>query len=80
MSKKEALAHPLLPYAIVEAAAGGDGEAVRAVIDHYAPYINALATETCWDQERGATRYVNEEIRKRLVAKLLEGILKFEIV
>ena len=54
---------------------GGDGQALGAVLTHYRRYIRSLATRTLTDEYGNEYYYVDEEIEKRLEARLIYCIV-----
>ena len=69
----------LLPIATIVAAVSGDDEALCAVVHHYDHHITKLATRKMTTQEGTQSQYVDEELKQRLVTKLIAGILKFRL-
>ena len=47
---REQNASRLLPLTVIEAAAGGDVEAINAVLKHYAGYIARLSMRELYDE------------------------------
>ena len=69
----------LLPYPVILAATRGDPDAMRIVIRHYASYIAYLSTRKVHN-EYGNTYYgIDEDIRERLQAKLMQAVLQFDL-
>ena len=62
----------LLPLTVIEAAAGGDVEAINAVLKHYAGYIARLSMRELYDEYGNPHLCVDEELRRRLEAMLLD--------
>ncbi len=56
----------LLPFPVIAAAAGGDTEAMCAVLKHYEGYIATLCTRTLKDDAGNTYSYVDEEMKNRL--------------
>lgn len=69
----------LLPFSVIAAAVSGDAEAVCAVVRHYDRYITRLATQERADADGLSRRYVNEDLKNRLITRLITGILKFRM-
>jgi hypothetical protein len=68
----------LLPLPIIEAAAGGDVDAINEVLKRYERYIIALSTRQFYD-ENGAPRFcVDNEMRRTLETKLIVKIMQFD--
>ena len=56
----------LLPLTVIEAAAGGDVEAINAVLKHYAGYIARLSMRELYDEYGKPHLCVDEELRRKL--------------
>ena len=54
----------LLPLTVIEAAAGGDVEAINAVLKHYAGYIARLSMRELYDEYGNPHLCVDEELRR----------------
>lgn len=67
-----------LPLSVIIAAMGGDGQALGAVLTHYRRYIRSLATRTLTDEYGNEYYYVDEEIEKRLEARLIYCSNRFQ--
>lgn len=67
----------LLPYAVIQKAAGGDAEAINAVLKHYAGYIVKLSMRELYDEFGNVRWCIDEELRRRLETKLITKILTF---
>jgi hypothetical protein len=67
----------LLPYPVIVLAAGGDVDAINAVLKHYEGYIAVLATRQLYDGYGNPHLCVDEELRRRLETKLITKILTF---
>ena len=64
----------LLPYPLIMAAAKGDPDAVKAVVQHYEGYISSLSIRKFRD-ERGNTYYgADDDIRDRLRTRHIKAI------
>lgn len=61
----------LLPFAVIQKAAGGDVEAINAVLKHYAGYIAKLSLRELYDKYGNPHLCVDEELRRRLETKLI---------
>ena len=59
-------------FPIIEAATGGDTDAMAAVQRHYEPYIRKLATITVCGVD-----YLNADLYDRLKTRLIVATLKF---
>ena len=75
----QATKHNLLPYPVVVLAAGGDVDAINAVLKHYEGYIAVLATKQLYDESGNPYLCVDEGLRRRLETKLITGILSFDL-
>jgi len=69
----------LLPFDIICEAASGDSIAIEQVIKHYSGYIAKLSMRTIYDENGNQHNIVDEDIRRRLEAKLASAILKFRV-
>jgi len=69
----------LLPFDIICEAASGDSIAIEQVINHYSGYIAKLSMRTVYDDNGIQHNIVDEDIRRRLEAKLASAILRFRV-
>lgn len=69
----------LLPFSIIEKAAGGDVEAINAVLKHYEGYIARLSLRELHDDYGNTHLCVDEEMRRRLETKLITKLLTFRV-
>lgn len=69
----------LLPFSVIQKAAGGDVEAINAVLKHYEGYIAKLSLRELHDEYGNAHLCVDEELRRRLETKLITKILTFRV-
>ena len=69
----------LFPLPVIEAAAGGDVEAINAVLKHYAGYIARLSMRELYDEYGNPHLCVDEELRRRLETKLITKLLTFRV-
>ena len=69
----------LLPYPVIALAAGGDIDAINAVLHHYEGYINALSTMRLRDDFGNSYICVDETMKRRLETKLITAILRFKV-
>ena len=69
----------LLPFTVIQKAAGGDVEAINAVLKHYAGYIAKLSLRELYDEYGNPHLCVDEELRRRLETKLITKILTFRV-
>lgn len=68
-----------LPFEVIQAAAGGDNEAMSRVMRHYSSYIATLCMRPFHD-ETGKRHYVvDEDMRRQLEATLTAAILRFRV-
>jgi hypothetical protein len=77
MSKK--YNYPLLPFPVIEAAVGGDADAINKVIHHYSGYIARFSMRTGYDSEGSPHQVVDEETRRILENHLTAAILRFRL-
>ena len=68
----------LLPFHVIEAAAGGDVDAINKVLLHYEGYIIVLSAKRLFDEDGRAYMVADDEIRRTLETKLITKILKFD--
>lgn len=69
----------LLPYPVIISASYGDVVAMDIVLSHYEPYIARLSMRTSYDEYGNPHTCVDEDMRSRLEAKLMEKILDFKV-
>lgn len=67
----------LLSYAVIQKAAGGNVDAINAVLKHYKGYIAKLSMRELFDEYGNARWCIDEELRRRLETKLITKILTF---
>jgi len=77
MNKEQQKTNALLPYPVIVLAAGGDVDAINAVLKHYEGYIAVLSTRRLYDEYGNPHLCVDEEIRRRLETKLITKLLTF---
>lgn len=70
----------LIEFPVIEAAVGGNTEALDGVLKHYKAYISFLSIRWFYDENGNSRCYVDEEKRRMLEIKLVTAILDFEIV
>lgn len=70
----------LLPFETIKAATEGDILAVNEVLMYYEGYINKLSKRKIYDECGGVHYIVDETLRNRLKARLLQTVLKFKLV
>ena len=78
MTHNNVKAH-LLPFSVIQIAAGGDVEAINAVLKHYEGYIARLSLRELYDKYGNPHLCVDEELRRRLETKLITKILTFRV-
>ena len=69
----------LLPYPGIVSASLGDNLAMNVVLSHYEPYIARLSMRTSIDEYCNPHTTVDEDMRSRLEAKLIEQVLNFKV-
>ena len=81
MTKNKAVhkGNGLLPYPIIVSASQGDILAMNVVLCHYEPYIARLSMRTSIDEYGNPHTSVDEDMRSRLEAKLIEQVLNFKV-
>ena len=78
MTHNNVKAH-LLPFSVIQKAAGGDVEAINAVLKHYEGYKARLSLRELYDEYDNPHLCVDEELRRRLETKLITKILTFRV-
>ena len=69
----------LIPFETIVAAVSGDEDAIRAVVSHYDRYITTLSIREQFDSDGICRKYVDEDMKRWLTAKLMQGILLFHM-
>ena len=64
-----------MPLSVIEAARAGDPLAVERVLRYYEGYMDKLCTRTLYDLDGTPHVRVDEHIKHRLQAKLVEAIV-----
>ena len=77
MSKRRTARSSLIPYPVI-AAVRGDPEAVNQVLDHYSGYIAHLSMQKIRDESGNTYWGIDEDLRERLQAKLMQAVLNFK--
>ena len=65
----------LLPMDVIEAARTGDPLAVERILQYYEGYMNKLCTRTLYDKDGLPYIGIDEYMKHRLQAKLVEAIV-----
>lgn len=65
----------LLPMDVIEAACAGDPLAVERILRYYEGYMNKLCTRTLYDKDGLPYIGIDEYMKHRLQAKLVEAIV-----
>ena len=65
----------LLPMAVIEAARAGDPLALERILRYYDHYINKLCTRTLYDKDGLPHIGIDEYMKHRLQAKLVDAIV-----
>lgn len=68
----------LIPYPIIVAASQGDVEAIQIVLSHFTGYIITLSTRLLFDEFGNPHVCVDEDLRRRIEAKLVSKLLLFD--
>ncbi len=68
-----------LSFDIIVAAADGDGEAIRKVLNLYDGYISKLSLRKMYDDYRNVYMVVDSELKGRIQTAVINMILNFEI-
>jgi len=66
-----------LPFGTVEAAAGGDPGALRAILKHYEGYILALSVKRLYDENGTPHMFIDEALRRELELRLITKAVGF---
>ncbi|MGM9917014.1 helix-turn-helix domain-containing protein [Anaerotignum sp.] len=80
MRRKKNSEWNLIEFPVIEAAVGGNTEALNGILKHYEAYISFLSIRWFYDENGIPRSYVDEEKRRMLEIKLVTMILNFEIV
>lgn len=71
----------LLPFSVIHAASQGDEAAICCILKrYYEGYIRRLSTRCFYDAAGNLYYFVDEAVRGQLEIKLIESILKFDIM
>lgn len=69
----------LVAYQVILAAKAGESAAMNAILGHYRPYIASFSKRTFYDEYGNRYELVDEDIRQRIEAKLMQQIIyKFD--
>lgn len=68
-----------LDFEVIVLAVGGDLTSIKAIIEHYKPYLRELATKKLFDEEGNEYKYLDELLRCQLENKLIKSVLDFKI-
>ena len=79
ISNNENAESGLLPYPVIIAAAKGDPEAMKIVVQHYESYIASLSMRKLRDERGNIYWGIDEDIRDRLRSRLMRAVLSFKI-
>lgn len=69
----------LLPFPVILAATKGDPDAMKVVLQHYQSYIAHLSMTKIRDESANTYWGIDEDLRERLQAKLMQAVLTFKI-
>lgn len=69
-----------LPLSVIRAASQGDEAAICCILKRYEGYIRRLSTRCFYDATGNLYYFIDEEVRGQLEIKLIESILKFDII
>lgn len=70
----------LLPLSVIHAASQGDESSIRCILKRYEGYIRRLSMRCFYDTAGNLYYFVDEAVRGQLEIKLIESILKFDII
>ncbi len=69
----------LLPVSVIEKAVAGDELAMKRVLQHFDGYIAYKATMRVTDEYGRVFSQVDQELRDRLITKLMAKVLAFRL-
>ena len=69
----------LLPFSVILAATKGDPDAMQVVLQHYRSYIAHLSMTKICDESGNTYWGIDEDLRERLQAKLMQAVLNFTV-
>ncbi len=69
----------LLPFPVILAATKGDPDAMKVVLQHYQSYIAHLSMTKIRDESGNTYWGIDEDLRERLQAKLMQAVLNFKV-
>ena len=69
----------LLPFPVILAATKGDPDAMKIVMQHYQSYIAHLSMTKIRDESGNTYWGIDEDLRERLQAKLMQAVLNFKV-
>ena len=69
----------LLPFPVILAATKGDPAAMKVVLQHYQSYISYLSMKKIRDENGNTYWGIDEDLRERLQAKLMQAVLNFKV-
>ena len=70
----------LLPFSVIRAASQGDESSIRCILQRHEGYIRRLSTRCFYDTAGNLYYFIDEAVRGQLEIKLIESILKFDII
>lgn len=70
----------LLPFSVIHAASRGDEAAIRCILKRYEGYIRRLSTRCLYGTTGNLYHFIDEAVRGQLEIKLIESVLKFDII
>jgi hypothetical protein len=78
MNKHKKHKYNSLPIGTINAATGGDPDAVHAVVRHYDRYIRALSVVRLFDEDGTPYIFINEDLRRELELRLITKVVGFK--
>ena len=69
----------LLPFPVILAATKGDPDAMKVVLQHYQSYRSYLSMKKIRDENGNTYWGIDEDLRERLQAKLMQAVLNFKV-
>ena len=66
----------MLTEELLDAAARGEPDAMQAVLDHFAPEIDALCTRTSRRRDGTPVSHIDEDMRSQIRHRFMEDLTK----
>ncbi|MCH4888913.1 helix-turn-helix domain-containing protein [Acidaminobacter sp. JC074] len=68
-----------LDFDVIKLAVSGDSLSMKKIIEHYQPYLKALATKKLFDESGNEYLFMDEDMKKQLESKLMWSVYQFKI-